>query len=550
MLVIIILFSVSIRSWGITTRGVFDYDEGWYLLEAKSLVDTVDYVIKRSSDSDDIAGKSLKAYLRDRGTVPITSLKPAHNLLTFAAFSLLGVSDTSALLMSVLLGVLTLMVVFRIAQHLFDARTALLSTAVLAASGFHIYYSRSAMAQADSTFFAALGILLWVAPDPSHRARSLWLAGVSLGLSVTCHYNAIILPATILGFEIIRSFRHQTVTRGTQYVLALLLGSITPVCTFEIVSLVCKLAAGSPEGLHTYFEQFSVRDTGRMASDIAFYPLASIFVARKFLFTEGIVVLLATGVGIVHLMTTRFRRIEIWMLLAVAIGPIAVWSLFAVGKMVMFRVMPIAFPALAIVAGYAISQAIAFASRNTHQRASVALAVTIGFLLLTGGWRSAPLVQASSGYREATSQLLDWVERHGGTIGFRPGSVWPVWNFYLSQQYDHSSDRMRQHIRPYLQQDEYELKGDFDPLDFRRYYRAVHLDDIELSRALVGRARSSDPIVVVDNTFTRLDPRYFGAMGYRVARNLEHIRRDYPTAYDIRIHDVRRESPAIAEAVR
>ena len=101
-----------------------------------------------------------------------------------------------------------------------------------------------------------------------------------------------------------------------------------------------------------------------------------------------------------------------------------------------------------------------------------------------------------------------------------------------------------------MQQDEFVLKGDYDPLDFRRYFRAIHLNDRELLDYLESRGSASEPVIALDNPFTRISPYYLDTNGLHNARTLARIHGDYPEAHQIRIYDVRNEGPQIAEVIR
>ncbi len=400
-------------------------------------------------------------------------------------------------------------------------------------------------------FFVALGLLYWIKARSSHkRLLILFFSGMCVGYGVTCHYNAIMAPVILVGLEGAISHREKRSIEGLLPAATLGIGMMAPILAFELSGQLIKLAAGSPEGLHTYFEQYAVRDTDRMANDIKFYPYAAVIVTSKLLFTEGALVLFAATLGMSLLLATEYRNTEVLALCATAAGPIVFWSLFSVDTDVRFRVMPIAFPSLAVVTGYGVSRILTVITSRFRLPFSATTVAVVVLRLITGTNRSWPLIHTKAGYREAIDQLVARVEQHGGTIGFRPGSTWPTWNFYLSCHYDRASDDLRARILPYTQQDEFVLKGDYDPLDFRRYFRAIHLNDGELINYLESRGGASEPVITLDNPFTRINPYYLDTNGLQNARTLARIRGDYPEAHQIRIYDVRNEGPQIAEVIR
>ena len=111
-LICILLLATGVRLWGLTERGIYDYDEAWYLLEAKSLHYTGDYLLSTVGLSDIDTSQGLKAYVKQRGAVPMTSVKPGHTILTFLGMAVLGTYDYAGLGVSALSGILTVLLVF------------------------------------------------------------------------------------------------------------------------------------------------------------------------------------------------------------------------------------------------------------------------------------------------------------------------------------------------------------------------------------------------------------------------------------------------------
>ena len=135
----------------------------------------------------------------------MTGFKPGHDLLVLLSFLLFGIRDYAPLVMSAICGVLTVGVVYLLGRDLLDRQTGLLAAAVLATSTFHIIYSRSAYAQADSVFFLALGMWLWFRAGSDRPLLLRFLAGASIGFAFTCHYVVLMFPLLMALLEAVRS---------------------------------------------------------------------------------------------------------------------------------------------------------------------------------------------------------------------------------------------------------------------------------------------------------------------------------------------------------
>ena len=54
----------------------------------------------------------------------------------------MGLRDYTDMLVSIVLGILSIAIVFLLGREMFDTETGLVAAAVLAVSGYHLYYSR------------------------------------------------------------------------------------------------------------------------------------------------------------------------------------------------------------------------------------------------------------------------------------------------------------------------------------------------------------------------------------------------------------------------
>ena len=228
---------------------------------------------------------------------------------------------------------------------------------------------------------------------------------------------------------------------------------------------------------------------------------------------------------------------RLFALAAAALGPAIFWSFVTKGDDIRYRVFPVSFPALAVIAGYALTAcARAISARLSIDSRKAVLAATV-IILLTGAVNARGLLQARSGYREAASKLVEHVAIRGGDIGFWPGSIWPVWNFYLSAEYEAASTELRKSIRFYAQKQDSEPVGTFEPVDFWRYYRSFRIDDRELRAHFASIGQSRQAVVRVPNPFVEYSGLVFEAGGKSVRESLDQVTA-IPGSDEIIIYDL------------
>jgi 4-amino-4-deoxy-L-arabinose transferase-like glycosyltransferase len=105
--------------------------------------------------------------------------------------------------MSAILGVATVLVVFRIGRRVWDERTGLVAAFFLALAYLHARDSHFGTTDVPMTCFIMLSVALLVdAHRTGRRSRFAW-AGVAGGLAAATKYNAILLAAPMLASQMI-----------------------------------------------------------------------------------------------------------------------------------------------------------------------------------------------------------------------------------------------------------------------------------------------------------------------------------------------------------
>ncbi len=87
---------------------------------------------------------------------------PLYHVILHAWITFFGSSEIAARLPSVIFGVGTVFVVYLIAKKLYDAKTALIASTLIATAPLHIYYSQEARMYMLAAFFATLSVYFFI----------------------------------------------------------------------------------------------------------------------------------------------------------------------------------------------------------------------------------------------------------------------------------------------------------------------------------------------------------------------------------------------------
>ena len=536
-LCIVFAVGTGLRFYDLTQRGIFDYDEAWYLLESKSLVDTISYGYLKLT-GDPTSAEGLKDYLRQRGNTPITSFKPGHTVLVFLGLLLFGIQDYATFLLSAVLGVATVWLLYRLGSAMFSRRVGLFAAAFLAASAFHVTYSRSGYAQAKVVFFVALGICLWYLwRNRPERWRNVF-AGMAVGYAFTCHFNVFTIPilAAVLEFDFGR--RHEWRLR-LRRLFDLGAGMAAPLLMFELPARILRWIGMLPDGQLTYYEQYFYR--GTLASTVHLSTKGLFAISEKLWITEGPLAIAALFVG-AFLLLRQAKVFEHRMLIYFLAIPALPWCLLSSGLPPLFRTFIVLAVPVSLIAGYGIARSLELPALR-HACLPVCLVIC-----LYGSWSAAPLLGIRSGYGPAVEEWIAYTQSNGGTIATFPGSSWPIYYFYLSAAYNDLAPGDRDRIRFYPgDKDAMPPSGQFDVVDIKRRFRGIWLNKPFLSEYLDKLTTRHTPVVSVANPAGILPRAFDEAAGTRYTATLEAVRSSSDAAL-IEIYDLRK-GPSYAEQV-
>ncbi|MCP4644112.1 MAG: hypothetical protein GY851_26955 [bacterium] len=201
-LIAILIVAGVLRFYGLRETGIFNVDEGRYVLDALSkareiglVSDLVDAkIVEERGGVDLLLADALPEMARHLRALPPIFPKPGYSYLTALVMALTGAMVSAPLFLEAGAGVLMVWVLFRIVRLTHNRRSAVLAAGMLAVSGYHLYYSRNAYPQCSSVVLLMIGVWChasWFRARPA-RDRSILLlgCGVFAGLSFWVNYQA------------------------------------------------------------------------------------------------------------------------------------------------------------------------------------------------------------------------------------------------------------------------------------------------------------------------------------------------------------------------
>ena len=125
-----------------------------------------------------------------------------------AAVFFLGHNFVGFRFVPALLGTLTVLAAFGLAQEIFDRKTALLAALILATLPPHVHFSRTAIVQIADPLFGTMA-LMFVARALRNNRRIEWaMAGVSLGMTQYFYEGArLLFPPLVIAFVLLVALR-------------------------------------------------------------------------------------------------------------------------------------------------------------------------------------------------------------------------------------------------------------------------------------------------------------------------------------------------------
>jgi len=294
-LLVILVLAAVLRFWGLSSRGLFSHDEGYYFLGAKTIAAGVEYAKLKVFNAENLP--SISDFLRQKGGDYPVGSKYGFYILSTLSMVFFGLKDYAVLYTSAFFGALSVWLVYLIVKGVFDRNTALLSAFLLAVSPYHIIYSRSAYANASAAFFILCGIYFYLKSVDSEKTVFMVFSGLCLGYAVTCHPSQLWVAAIFL-IDLL-------FFRKIKRLIVLASSFMVPVLIFQIFSLfiisAARAAAWKDPGqinvlIQPYFSQFFIQ--AKSAGGARFNFSEALFYVRLLLKSEGALILLFYVLGL------------------------------------------------------------------------------------------------------------------------------------------------------------------------------------------------------------------------------------------------------------
>ena len=478
-ILLILVLATFLRVHNLTTQGLHISDEAAYLMEAW-----------------DARGGHAK---------------PGHIFTLALSLLLFGLPDYSGLIVSAFFGILTVGLVFVLGKSLYNTNTGIVAAAWLAVSGYHIFFSRTVLAETVSVFFFTLGIYLYYLSRKKTKFSylTLILSGLFSGLAFTFQYRLFLIPVFLGIFEIHFLFieKKAKLNRKIKRLICLSISLITPL-------LLMQLATRWLQPSFTYFAQVKhmLFHTGVSAAG---FSLSKPLGYLRFLWLfEGIPIFALTIFALgYHLKRTWPRfRIEDIIVVTPLLGPLLFFSLLPFQAP---RVMVIILPFLALTVGRLsdifVNDTHIF--KNKRLAKDFLLLMAICVIVTVGISNSYRITQIHSGFQEAFAYLKDQGASKVITGRYEMGQLYlgiqNVKNMPLSMEELH---------RLYAEEGYRFLLQDY--LIYSHYRKSAF--EIE---------EGYRPVMEIENTFYRLPPIL---LGDDIIRDIEEVHWNYIKIYDLK----------------
>lgn len=175
---VLTLAGAVVRLWDLKTLGLIHFDEGIYALAG---------LWSLSPSGLSALDPRVIAYA-----------PPGFPYLVGISYLLFGVSDLAAILVSILLGTLTIPASAWLARRTFGAGAGVCAAALVAFSGFHIAFSRMALTDASFLLFWVLGLIAAQSFLERPGPGTAVLLGLGVGLAQLFKYNGWLIGAAVI----------------------------------------------------------------------------------------------------------------------------------------------------------------------------------------------------------------------------------------------------------------------------------------------------------------------------------------------------------------
>ncbi len=422
LLLLAVVCGGMLRFHQITDREPFISDEADYIGEAQFLKSAVCAVTdsarlfleeRRSGRDAWKKQEQAEAFQEALKGHPPVMARPGHVIFIALAMGFVEDPIAAAPAASALFGTLSILLVFLLGRALYRPWVGALAAILLAVSPYHIWYSRSGFAEADTTFFLLLTVLLYVLGRK--RSSPWWMAltGLACGTGFVVHHRFVLFLGVLWFLEAFAAVAKQGpgLRAQVERFCLLNLAFALPILSIEAVYHVALLAfqaAGKVMPAPTYVTQLVLVSAYIRYNNLI--PYRHFFEWRNFLtypyllwVIEGPIFFLFFAGGVANLLRRRgFAELVVGILL---LGPILFYSFMNANA----RFISIVMPFYALAAGLVVVEAVQWAAARKANRAWAAVLAAGVLILLQAGvglQKTRALLEQRAGYRAA----YEWIE--------------------------------------------------------------------------------------------------------------------------------------------
>jgi len=416
VLIAILALGAALRFYGITSKGLFFWDEGIQMQEAQCLY-SITAGLKEYVGADAVAlkikekitGKDL-SHIEDKlisirrniiGRYPETA-KPTHIALIAASMALFGDHDYCGNVMSALCGTLTIVFIFYLGKRIGGSAVGLASAFLLAISPLHLIYSRETLAESDSILFFYCAFLLWLRSkdNASRKTLCLFLAGICAGISLTCNDRWIIIPFIFLFFEIAE--RRLDTRKSTRNIFVnyglWVIGFCAPIVAWEVIYYFLKNSLSLIP--LDYFDQMKARAIFHIGFNLGYGGVVTFL--RTIASFEGMAAAILLAIGAVFLCVRR-KGADAQLLIIL----LFTFALYTFRPHHFLRIISLAIPCFYLIIGNVLCAA---GHAAAERRSLAAMVMGICALIVTF------LIVAPDVSRDV--RIIRWRSRYKNAIGY------------------------------------------------------------------------------------------------------------------------------------
>jgi len=182
LLVVLILISSVLIFWNLGKNHLIPWDEAIYAKVAKNMAKSGEYIVQRWDPK--------KVWYE----------KPPLYMWSAAVFmNLIGVSEWAVRLPSAILGLLTVLLVYKFGKEMFGKVVGFISAFTLLTTFHFLYYTRASMLDVALTFFITLSLYFYWRTFLDRGNVRFWvLAGLSMGAAVMVKNVVGLLPLAVV----------------------------------------------------------------------------------------------------------------------------------------------------------------------------------------------------------------------------------------------------------------------------------------------------------------------------------------------------------------